>query len=154
MFGFFLLAENGDTDPDTLKANSQGFIGCLSSVQFNHVAPLKAAVYYPSSAQVIVKGHFMESNCGTLTGADTTSSETTHSFAGTKHKTFINFVLWKRILDNLSESQSFFLFARGAYMVGFSTNPHFLSIHILYAYGYVFFIYTMWLPSQSFITCS
>ncbi|KAK9408272.1 contactin-associated protein-like 4 [Crotalus adamanteus] len=75
------ILENGDTDPDTLKANSQGFIGCLSSVQFNHVAPLKAAVHYPSSAQVIVKGHFMESNCGTLTGADTTSSETTHSFA-------------------------------------------------------------------------
>ncbi|KAM3844855.1 contactin-associated protein-like 4 [Vipera latastei] len=76
-----ILAENGDTDTDTLKANSQGFIGCLSSVQFNHVAPLKTAVHYPSSAQVIVKGHFMESNCGTLTGADTTSSETTHSFA-------------------------------------------------------------------------
>ncbi|KAG8130736.1 hypothetical protein E2320_017301, partial [Naja naja] len=72
---------NSDIDPDTLKANSQGFIGCLSSVQFNHVAPLKAAVHYPSSAPVIVKGHFMESNCGTLTGTDTTSSETTHSFA-------------------------------------------------------------------------
>ncbi|KAL7988794.1 hypothetical protein Chor_007713 [Crotalus horridus] len=79
--GINVMQKNGDTDPDTLKANSQGFIGCLSSVQFNHVAPLKAAVHYPSSAQVIVKGHFMESNCGTLTGADTTSSETTHSFA-------------------------------------------------------------------------
>uniref|UniRef100_A0A670Z7Q0 Contactin associated protein family member 4 n=1 Tax=Pseudonaja textilis TaxID=8673 RepID=A0A670Z7Q0_PSETE len=56
------ILENSDVDPDTLKANSQGFIGCLSSVQFNHVAPLKAAVHYPSSAPVIVKGHFMESN--------------------------------------------------------------------------------------------
>ncbi|KAM6469907.1 contactin-associated protein-like 4 isoform 1-T1 [Liasis olivaceus] len=76
-----ILAENSDVDPDTMKANSQGFIGCLSSVQFNHVAPLKAALHHPSSAPVIVKGHLMESNCGTLTGADTASSETTHSFA-------------------------------------------------------------------------
>ncbi|NXF41902.1 CNTP4 protein, partial [Nyctibius bracteatus] len=28
-----------------------------------------------------VKGRFTESNCGTLTGAHSTSSETTHSFA-------------------------------------------------------------------------
>ncbi|NXE17196.1 CNTP4 protein, partial [Lophotis ruficrista] len=28
-----------------------------------------------------VKGRFTESNCGTLTGADSASSETTHSFA-------------------------------------------------------------------------
>lgn len=65
-----------------MKANSQGFIGCLSSVQFNHIAPLKAALHHSSSAPVILKGRFTESNCGTLTGADSTSSETTHSFAG------------------------------------------------------------------------
>ncbi|XP_061482188.1 contactin-associated protein-like 4 [Rhineura floridana] len=76
-----ILAENSDVDPDTMKANSQGFIGCLSSVQFNHIAPLKAALHHSSSAPVTVKGHFTESNCGTLTGADSTSSETTHSFA-------------------------------------------------------------------------
>lgn len=77
--------ENSDVDPDTLKANSQGFIGCLSSVQFNHIAPLKAALYDSSSAPVTVKGHFTESKCGTLTSIDSTSSETTHSFAGSKH---------------------------------------------------------------------
>uniref|UniRef100_A0A8C0FTD2 Contactin associated protein-like 4 n=1 Tax=Bubo bubo TaxID=30461 RepID=A0A8C0FTD2_BUBBB len=66
---------------ETMKANSQGFIGCLSSVQFNHIAPLKAALHHSSSAPIIVKGRFTESNCGTLTGADSTSSETTHSFA-------------------------------------------------------------------------
>ncbi|KAM7077333.1 contactin-associated protein-like 4 [Ciconia maguari] len=75
------ILENSDIDEDTMKANSQGFIGCLSSVQFNHIAPLKAALYHSSSAPVIVKGRFTESNCGTLTGADSTSSETTHSFA-------------------------------------------------------------------------
>ncbi|KAM9213684.1 contactin-associated protein-like 4 [Leptosomus discolor] len=75
------ILENGDVDEETMKANSQGFIGCLSSVQFNHIAPLKAALHHSSSAPIIVKGRFTESNCGTLTGADSTSSETTHSFA-------------------------------------------------------------------------
>ncbi|NXN24889.1 CNTP4 protein, partial [Nycticryphes semicollaris] len=72
---------NSDVDEETMKANSQGFIGCLSAVQFNHIAPLKAALHHTSSAPVIVKGRFTESSCGTLTGADSTSSETTHSFA-------------------------------------------------------------------------
>ncbi|XP_069633647.1 contactin-associated protein-like 4 isoform X2 [Haliaeetus albicilla] len=76
------ILENSDVDEETMKANSQGFTGCLSSVQFNHIAPLKAALHHSSSAPVIVKGRFTESNCGTLTGADSTSSETTHSFAG------------------------------------------------------------------------
>uniref|UniRef100_A0A8B9QHW0 Uncharacterized protein n=1 Tax=Apteryx owenii TaxID=8824 RepID=A0A8B9QHW0_APTOW len=53
---------------ETVKANSQGFIGCLSSVQFNHIAPLKAALHHSSSAPIIVKGRFTESSCGTLTG--------------------------------------------------------------------------------------
>uniref|UniRef100_A0A663EZ76 Contactin associated protein family member 4 n=1 Tax=Aquila chrysaetos chrysaetos TaxID=223781 RepID=A0A663EZ76_AQUCH len=75
------ILENSDVDEETMKANSQGFTGCLSSVQFNHIAPLKAALHHSSSAPVIVKGRFTESNCGTLTGADSTSSETTHSFA-------------------------------------------------------------------------
>ncbi|NXV39123.1 CNTP4 protein, partial [Rissa tridactyla] len=75
------ILENSDIDEETMKANSQGFIGCLSSVQFNHIAPLKAALHHSSSAPIIVKGRFTESNCGTLTGADSTSSETTHSFA-------------------------------------------------------------------------
>ncbi|KAM6392115.1 contactin-associated protein-like 4 [Rhynochetos jubatus] len=75
------ILENSDVDEETMKANSQGFIGCLSSVQFNHIAPLKAALHHSSSAPVIVKGRFIESNCGTVTGADSTSSETTHSFA-------------------------------------------------------------------------
>ncbi|KAM6035110.1 LOW QUALITY PROTEIN: contactin-associated protein-like 4 [Theristicus caerulescens] len=75
------ILENSDVEEETMKANSQGFIGCLSSVQFSHIASLKAALHHSSSAPVIVKGRFTESNCGTLTGADSTSSETTHSFA-------------------------------------------------------------------------
>uniref|UniRef100_A0A8D2JBN6 Contactin-associated protein-like 4 n=1 Tax=Varanus komodoensis TaxID=61221 RepID=A0A8D2JBN6_VARKO len=76
------ILENSDADPDTMKASFQGFIGCLSSVQFNHIAPLKAALHHSSSAPVTVKGHVIESSCGTSTAADATSSETTHSFAG------------------------------------------------------------------------
>ncbi|XP_031793518.1 contactin-associated protein-like 4 isoform X2 [Sarcophilus harrisii] len=76
------ILENNDVDQETMKANSQGFIGCLSSVQFNHIAPLKAALHHTSSAPVTIKGHVAESNCGTLTGAESTLSETTHSFAG------------------------------------------------------------------------
>ncbi|RMC19034.1 hypothetical protein DUI87_03638 [Hirundo rustica rustica] len=76
-----IFSKNSDVDEETMKANSQGFVGCLSSVQFNHIAPLKAALHQSSSAPVIVKGRFTESSCGTLTGADSTSSETTHSFA-------------------------------------------------------------------------
>uniref|UniRef100_A0A8B9ICJ6 Contactin associated protein family member 4 n=1 Tax=Anser brachyrhynchus TaxID=132585 RepID=A0A8B9ICJ6_9AVES len=75
------ILENSDVDEETMKANSQGFIGCLSSVQFNHIAPLKSALHHSSSAPIIVKGRFTESSCGTLTGADSTLSETTHSFA-------------------------------------------------------------------------
>uniref|UniRef100_A0A8C6ZC26 Contactin-associated protein-like 4 n=1 Tax=Nothoprocta perdicaria TaxID=30464 RepID=A0A8C6ZC26_NOTPE len=75
------ILESGDVDEETMKANSQGFIGCLSSVQFNHIAPLKAALLHSSSAPIIIKGRFTESNCGTVTGADSSSSETTHSFA-------------------------------------------------------------------------
>uniref|UniRef100_A0A8C8VIQ5 Contactin associated protein family member 4 n=1 Tax=Pelusios castaneus TaxID=367368 RepID=A0A8C8VIQ5_9SAUR len=81
LFVEVMKLKNSDVDQETMKANSQGFIGCLSSVQFNHFAPLKAALHHTSSAPVIVKGRFIESNCGTLTAADSTSSETTHSFA-------------------------------------------------------------------------
>uniref|UniRef100_A0A8C3CFW8 Contactin-associated protein-like 4 n=1 Tax=Cairina moschata TaxID=8855 RepID=A0A8C3CFW8_CAIMO len=75
------ILENSDVDEETMKASSQGFIGCLSSVQFNHIAPLKSALHHGSSAPIIVKGRFTESSCGTLTGTDSTLSETTHSFA-------------------------------------------------------------------------
>ncbi|XP_044517258.1 contactin-associated protein-like 4 isoform X5 [Gracilinanus agilis] len=75
------ILDNSDVDQETMKASSQGFTGCLSSVQFNHIAPLKAALYHASSAPVTVKGHVAESNCGALTGAESPLSETTHSFA-------------------------------------------------------------------------
>ncbi|KAL0963896.1 hypothetical protein UPYG_G00315040 [Umbra pygmaea] len=59
-------------DEDVMQAGSKGFIGCLSSVQFNHVAPLKAALLNRGSSLVSVRGHLEESNCGVL--ADSTTS--------------------------------------------------------------------------------
>uniref|UniRef100_A0A8C7DWQ6 Contactin associated protein family member 5 n=1 Tax=Oncorhynchus kisutch TaxID=8019 RepID=A0A8C7DWQ6_ONCKI len=57
-------------DEEVMQAGSKGFIGCLSSVQFNHMAPLKAALLKRASSLVRVRGHLVESNCGAL--ADST----------------------------------------------------------------------------------
>uniref|UniRef100_A0A8C2L3Q0 Contactin associated protein-like 5b n=1 Tax=Cyprinus carpio TaxID=7962 RepID=A0A8C2L3Q0_CYPCA len=53
-------------DEEVLQAGSRGFIGCLSSVQFNHLAPLKAAILNRGSSLVNVLGNLVESNCGEL----------------------------------------------------------------------------------------
>uniref|UniRef100_A0A8B9K4I3 Contactin associated protein-like 5b n=1 Tax=Astyanax mexicanus TaxID=7994 RepID=A0A8B9K4I3_ASTMX len=59
-------------DEEVLQAGSRGFIGCLSSVQFNHLAPLKAAILNRGSSLISVLGNLVESNCGEL--ADKSSS--------------------------------------------------------------------------------
>uniref|UniRef100_A0A673WSM3 Contactin-associated protein-like 5 n=1 Tax=Salmo trutta TaxID=8032 RepID=A0A673WSM3_SALTR len=64
------LGEN--FDEEVMQAGSKGFIGCLSSVQFNHMAPLKAALLNRGSSLVSVRGHLVESNCGAP--ADSTTS--------------------------------------------------------------------------------
>ncbi|XP_062904740.1 contactin-associated protein-like 5 [Mobula hypostoma] len=51
-------------DKELRKANMWGFIGCLSTVQFNGMAPLKAALRLHSSDPVEVKGHLSKSRCG------------------------------------------------------------------------------------------
>uniref|UniRef100_A0A6Q2ZBP8 Contactin associated protein-like 5a n=1 Tax=Esox lucius TaxID=8010 RepID=A0A6Q2ZBP8_ESOLU len=62
-----------DLDEEVLWAGSRGFIGCLSSVQFNHLTPLKAAILNRGSSLVRVLGNLVESNCGAL--ADSTTSQ-------------------------------------------------------------------------------
>ncbi|CAL8320600.1 unnamed protein product [Merluccius merluccius] len=62
------------TDAAVRQAGLKGFIGCLSSVQFNHVAPLKAALLNRGSSLVSVRGQLVESNCGVL--ADSKAAET------------------------------------------------------------------------------
>ncbi|XP_006860215.1 PREDICTED: contactin-associated protein-like 4 [Chrysochloris asiatica] len=75
------ILEHSDVDQETALAGAHGFLGCLSAVQFSHVAPLKAALHPSHPAPVIVKGHVTESSCVAQTGPDATSRERTHSFA-------------------------------------------------------------------------
>uniref|UniRef100_A0A3B3UTF6 Contactin associated protein family member 5 n=1 Tax=Poecilia latipinna TaxID=48699 RepID=A0A3B3UTF6_9TELE len=56
---------------EVVKAASKGFVGCLSSVQFNHVAPLKAALTNRGSSLITIRGPLVQSNCGAL--AESTS---------------------------------------------------------------------------------
>ncbi|XP_056869013.1 contactin-associated protein-like 2a [Takifugu flavidus] len=70
--------ETGHVDPLLIEQyNTPGFIGCLSRVQFNGIAPIKSALRGPSQAQttptetqpaaaspVSYQGKLVESNCG------------------------------------------------------------------------------------------
>ncbi|XP_076880731.1 contactin-associated protein-like 5 [Brachyhypopomus gauderio] len=59
------------TDEEVDQAGSRGFIGCLSSVQFNQVAPLKVALQNRGSSLVSIQGRLEESNCGTASSSNT-----------------------------------------------------------------------------------
>ncbi|KAL1248729.1 hypothetical protein QQF64_022047 [Cirrhinus molitorella] len=57
--------ETGYIDPVIIeKYNTPGFVGCLSRVQFNSIAPLKAALRSRGSVPVSHQGKLVESNCG------------------------------------------------------------------------------------------
>ncbi|XP_073161130.1 contactin-associated protein-like 5 isoform X3 [Lepidochelys kempii] len=73
------VADSLGLDSEVLKANSHGFIGCLSSVQYNHIAPLKAALRHPSIAPVTVKGSLTESSCEYIAEADVNTVTTVYS---------------------------------------------------------------------------
>ncbi|KAG5852888.1 hypothetical protein ANANG_G00067300 [Anguilla anguilla] len=66
------VTESDILNEEVMQAGSRGFIGCLSSVQFNQVAPLKAALLNRGSSLVSLRGHIVESNCGA--SADMTKS--------------------------------------------------------------------------------
>uniref|UniRef100_A0A8C6MAD8 Contactin associated protein 2 n=1 Tax=Nothobranchius furzeri TaxID=105023 RepID=A0A8C6MAD8_NOTFU len=56
-----LCTETGHIDPVLIERhNTPGFVGCLSRVQFNGVAPLKSALRKAAQSQ----GKLVESNCG------------------------------------------------------------------------------------------
>ncbi|KAM5151602.1 contactin-associated protein-like 5 [Mantella aurantiaca] len=73
------VLDNPRLDPEVTKANSLGFVGCLSSVQYNQVAPLKAALRHPSTAPVTVIGSLSECSCGSITDSDLSTITTTYS---------------------------------------------------------------------------
>nr|XP_046264880.1 contactin-associated protein-like 2b [Scatophagus argus] len=57
--------ETGQIDPILIERyNTPGFVGCLSRVQFNSVAPLKAALRSGLAAPVSTHGILVPSNCG------------------------------------------------------------------------------------------
>lgn len=61
----FFLLELGKIDQEIRKYNTPGFSGCLSRVQFNQIAPLKAALRLTNiSSRVYTEGELVESNCG------------------------------------------------------------------------------------------
>ena len=59
------------------EAGLRGFVGCLSSVQFNHLAPLKVALLHRGSSLLSIRGALEESNCVALA-----ESATSHSLLG------------------------------------------------------------------------
>ncbi|GLD61852.1 contactin-associated protein-like 2 [Lates japonicus] len=62
---FEKVFETGQIDPIIIERyNTPGFEGCLSRVQFNSVAPLKAALRLGLSAPVSTHGILVPSNCG------------------------------------------------------------------------------------------
>ncbi|KAM8967283.1 contactin-associated protein-like 2 [Pelodytes ibericus] len=58
------VIETGRIDQEILSYNTPGFSGCLSRVQFNLIAPLKAALRPNNNSQVYIQGELVESNCG------------------------------------------------------------------------------------------
>ncbi|XP_062843349.1 contactin-associated protein-like 2b [Trichomycterus rosablanca] len=59
--------ETGQVDPVLIERyNTPGFMGCLSRVQFNRIAPLKAALRPSAPSTASVQGVLVESNCGAL----------------------------------------------------------------------------------------
>nr|XP_056717364.1 contactin-associated protein-like 5 [Euleptes europaea] len=73
------VTESQGLDPEVSKANLFGFVGCISSVQYNHVAPLKAALRHPNIAPVTVLGSLIESNCMSSVEADVNTATTIYS---------------------------------------------------------------------------
>ncbi|XP_066503685.1 contactin-associated protein-like 5 [Hoplias malabaricus] len=65
------------TDEEVVRAGSKGFIGCLTSVQFNEAAPLKVALQNRGSSFISVYGRLEESSCGIASGTNTLT--TTHT---------------------------------------------------------------------------
>uniref|UniRef100_A0A673K8Z8 Contactin-associated protein-like 5 n=1 Tax=Sinocyclocheilus rhinocerous TaxID=307959 RepID=A0A673K8Z8_9TELE len=75
----FPVSGSDITDKELVQAGLRGFIGCLSSVQFNQATPLKAALQNSQSPLVTVIGRLEASSCGTISSLNTLSNTHTHS---------------------------------------------------------------------------
>ncbi|KAM3619666.1 uncharacterized protein V6R79_011561 [Siganus canaliculatus] len=74
------IEEPEELDPELVGLASLGFVGCLSGVQFNSIAPLKAALLRPDAA-VTVSGPLVQSSCVSSSPSDPYAAETTHSLS-------------------------------------------------------------------------
>ncbi|XP_073864759.1 contactin-associated protein-like 4 isoform X14 [Macaca fascicularis] len=76
-----ILAKNepgGHVDAETARAGARGFSGCLSALQFQRVAPLKAALLPGRSGRASVRGPVARSSCG---AGEDAARERTHARA-------------------------------------------------------------------------
>ncbi|XP_077926165.1 contactin-associated protein-like 4 [Halichoerus grypus] len=69
----------GHVDEDTKQAGARGFSGCLSALQFERAAPLKAALHPGRSGRASVQGPVASSECGAGRGG---SAAPEHTHAG------------------------------------------------------------------------
>lgn len=75
------LPPGPELDPEVDELRSLGFTGCLSSVLFNTVSPLKSALLHPEASSVTIRGPLTWSVCGS-TAANLSAEETTHHLSG------------------------------------------------------------------------
>ncbi|EHH21854.1 hypothetical protein EGK_05009, partial [Macaca mulatta] len=68
----------GHVDAETARAGARGFSGCLSALQFQRVAPLKAALLPGRSGRASVRGPVARSSCG---AGEDAARERTHARA-------------------------------------------------------------------------
>lgn len=74
-------------DAEVAKASALGFVGCLASVQYNHITPLKAALRHSTTAPVTIQGVLTESSCASLMDSDVNAVTTVHSSSGVQENT-------------------------------------------------------------------
>ncbi|XP_026346543.4 contactin-associated protein-like 4 [Ursus arctos] len=75
-----ILEPGRHVDEDTAQAGARGFSGCLSALQFERAAPLKAALRPGRSGRASVQGPVTSSECGAGPGGDA-AREHTHARA-------------------------------------------------------------------------
>uniref|UniRef100_A0A452R6R6 Contactin associated protein like 3 n=1 Tax=Ursus americanus TaxID=9643 RepID=A0A452R6R6_URSAM len=78
-----ILEPGRHVDEDTAQAGARGFSGCLSALQFERAAPLKAALRPGRSGRTSVQGPVTSSECGAGPGGDA-AREHTHARAGAR----------------------------------------------------------------------
>ncbi|XP_024646140.2 contactin-associated protein-like 4 isoform X3 [Macaca nemestrina] len=71
-----ILEPGGHVDAETARAGARGFSGCLSALQFQRVAPLKAALLPGRSGRASVRGPVARSSCG---AGEDAARERTHA---------------------------------------------------------------------------